>query len=81
VETADSVHRMACAIVWPNTYPELARFPRCQWARYNQPVILLTDMVVEDFEMALQIRNRFTRRWDCETSIEFRERHAATDIR
>ncbi|HUU17411.1 MAG TPA: hypothetical protein VMW72_09700 [Sedimentisphaerales bacterium] len=22
VETADSVHRMACAIVWPNTYPE-----------------------------------------------------------
>ncbi|MBE9570912.1 MAG: hypothetical protein IMF11_09810 [Proteobacteria bacterium] len=28
VETADSVHRMACAIVWPNTYPELARFPR-----------------------------------------------------
>lgn len=38
---------------------------------YSQPVILLTDMVVEDFEMALQIRNRFTRRWDCETSIEF----------
>ena len=38
---------------------------------YSQPVMLLTDMVIEDFEMALQIRNRFTRRWDCETSIEF----------
>lgn len=38
---------------------------------YSQPVMLLTDRVVEDFEMALQIRNRFTRRWDCETSIEF----------
>ncbi|MDO8124674.1 MAG: hypothetical protein Q6364_09890, partial [Candidatus Hermodarchaeota archaeon] len=38
---------------------------------YSQPVILLTDLLVEDFEMALQIRNRFTRRWDCETSIEF----------
>jgi hypothetical protein len=40
-------------------------------AGYNQPVMLLTNMVVEDFEMALQIRNRFTRRWDCETSIQF----------
>jgi hypothetical protein len=38
---------------------------------YNQPVILLTDMVAENFELALQIRNGFTRRWDCETSIEF----------
>lgn len=40
-------------------------------AGYNQPVILLTDMVAEDSEMALQIRNRFTHRWDCETSVEF----------
>jgi hypothetical protein len=38
---------------------------------YNQPMILLTDMVVENFDQALQIRVRFTRRWDCETSIEF----------
>jgi len=38
---------------------------------YNEPVILLTDMVAETFELALQIRNRFARRWDCETSIEF----------
>lgn len=38
---------------------------------YNEPVMLLTDMVVENFDQALQIRNRFVRRWDCETSIEF----------
>jgi hypothetical protein len=38
---------------------------------YDEPVILLTDMVAENFDLALQIRNRFTRRWDCETSIEF----------
>ena len=40
-------------------------------AGYNKPVILLTDMVAEDSEMALQIRNRFTHRWGCETSVEF----------
>ena len=40
-------------------------------AGYDKPVILLTDMVAENFELALQIRNGFTRRWDCETSIEF----------
>jgi hypothetical protein len=40
-------------------------------AGYDQPVILLTDMVAEDFEMALRIRNWFIRRWDCETSAEF----------
>ena len=40
-------------------------------AGYDQPIILLTNMVVENFDMALQTRNRFTRRWDCETSIEF----------
>jgi len=38
---------------------------------YNEPVILLTDMVAEAFDLALQIRKRFVRRWDCETSIEF----------
>jgi hypothetical protein len=40
-------------------------------AGYQRPVILLTDMVVDDLNLAGQIRNRFTRRWDCETSIEF----------
>jgi hypothetical protein len=40
-------------------------------AGYNEPVILLTDMVAEDYQMALQIRNWFIRRWDCETSVEF----------
>lgn len=40
-------------------------------AGYNEPVILLTDMVVEDFQTALKIRNWFRRRWDCETSVEF----------
>jgi len=37
----------------------------------DEPVILLTDMVVEDFDTALQIRGRYTRRWRCETSTEF----------
>jgi len=37
----------------------------------DQPVILLTDMVVEDLDMALQIRGRYIRRWRCETSTEF----------
>jgi hypothetical protein len=42
------------------------------WTKgYDEPVTLLTDMVVESFDQALQIRNRFARRWDCETSIEF----------
>jgi len=40
-------------------------------AGYDEPVILLTDMVTEDFETALKIRNWFRRRWDCETSVEF----------
>jgi len=39
---------------------------------YDQPVILLTDMVVENSDLALQIRNRYARRWaGCETSVEF----------
>lgn len=40
-------------------------------AGYDEPVILLTDMVAEDFESAREIRVRFVRRWDCETSVEF----------
>lgn len=40
-------------------------------AGYDEPVILLSDMVAEDSGMALKIRNWFIRRWDCETSVEF----------
>ena len=39
---------------------------------YDEPVILLTDMVVEDRDLALQMRNRYAKRWaGCETSVEF----------
>ncbi len=39
---------------------------------YDEPVILLTDMVVENLEQALQTRNRYDRRWvGCESSVEF----------
>ena len=38
---------------------------------YSRPMILLTDMVVENTELALQIRNRYVCRWDCESTIEF----------
>lgn len=38
---------------------------------YDKAVILLTDMVAENFQLALQIRNRYARRWDCESSIQF----------
>ena len=39
---------------------------------YDRPVILLTDMVAENRELALQIRNRYARRWSgCETSVGF----------
>lgn len=39
---------------------------------YDQPVILLTDMVVANPELALQVRNRYAKRWvGCETSVEF----------
>ena len=35
-------------------------------------MILLTDMVVENRDLALQVRNRYARRWaGCETSVEF----------
>jgi len=38
---------------------------------YDKPVILLSDMVAENFELALRICSRYRRRWDCETSIQF----------
>jgi len=38
---------------------------------YDEPVILLSDMVAENYELALRIRSRYARRWDCETSIQF----------
>ncbi len=39
---------------------------------YEEPIILLTDMVVENFDLALGIRNRYSKRWvGCETSVEF----------
>lgn len=39
---------------------------------HDQPVILLTDMVVEDRDFAVQVRNRYAKRWvGCETSVEF----------
>jgi hypothetical protein len=40
-------------------------------AGHERPVILLTDVVAEDYEMACGIRRRFMRRWDCESSIQF----------
>lgn len=39
---------------------------------YEKPVILLTDMVAENRDLALQIRNRYAKRWaGCETSVQF----------
>ncbi len=39
---------------------------------YEEPIILLTDMVVENFDLALGVRNRYSKRWvGCETSVEF----------
>jgi len=39
---------------------------------YEKPVILLIDMVVEKKALALQVRNRYAKRWvGCETSVEF----------
>jgi hypothetical protein len=39
---------------------------------YDEPVILLTDMVAENMELALGVRNRYASRWvGCETSVEF----------
>jgi len=38
----------------------------------EQPLILLTDMAAENKDLALQIRNRYTKRWvGCETSVQF----------
>ena len=39
---------------------------------YERPIILLTDMVVENRDLALQVRNRYAKRWvGCETSVQF----------
>jgi len=38
---------------------------------YDKPVMLLSDMVAENFDLALRIRSRYLQRWDCETSIQF----------
>jgi hypothetical protein len=38
---------------------------------YDRPVILLTNLVVEDLDGALQLRHRYARRWDCETAIQY----------
>ena len=43
----------------------------CQRPGCDEPLILLSDMVAENFELALRIRRRYARRWDCETSIQF----------
>ena len=39
---------------------------------YEKPVILLTDMVAENRDLALHIRNRYAKRWaGCETPVQF----------
>jgi hypothetical protein len=39
---------------------------------YEQPIILLTNMAAENRDLALQIRNRYAKRWvGCETSVQF----------
>jgi len=39
---------------------------------YEQPIILLTDMVAENKDLALGVRNRYAKRWvGCETSVQF----------
>jgi hypothetical protein len=43
----------------------------CQSPGHDKPLILLSDMVAENFELALRIRNGYSQRWDCETSIQF----------
>jgi hypothetical protein len=40
-------------------------------AGYDEPVILLTDMVAENLELAGRIRLGYLRRWDCEPSVQF----------
>jgi hypothetical protein len=62
-------------LVYKKVYLPDSRRPLCvvayRTADHERPVILLTDMVAEDYEMACGIRRRFMRRWDCETSIRF----------
>jgi len=43
----------------------------CQSPGHDKPLILLSNMIAENFELALRIRNGYSRRWDCETSIQF----------
>jgi len=39
---------------------------------YQQPIVLLTDMVVENRDLALGVRNRYAKRWvGGESSVEF----------
>jgi len=39
---------------------------------YERPIILLTDMVAANKDLALQVRSRYAKRWaGCETSVEF----------
>ena len=39
---------------------------------YEKPIILLTDMVAENSDLALGLRNRYAKRWvGCETSVQF----------
>jgi hypothetical protein len=62
-------------LVYTRLYLPSARKPlyvvAYQTPGYDEPVILLSDMVVENFELALRIRSRYAQRWDCETSIQF----------
>jgi hypothetical protein len=39
---------------------------------YEQPIMLLTDMVTANPDLALEVRNRYAKRWaGCETSVQF----------
>ena len=39
---------------------------------YEQPIILLTDMMAANRDLALGVRNRYAKRWaGCETSVQF----------
>jgi len=40
-----------------------------------EPIILLTDMVAANTDQALDVRNRYAKRWvGCETSVQFLKR-------
>jgi len=38
---------------------------------YHQPVIMLTDMRAENYDLALRTRNRYAKRWKYKTSVQF----------